>query len=107
MHHCRAGHRATAEHPEFVQEPEEGFDSQYRSTGHVGGNAFVGAENAWLGEVLEMRKTLGLAASRREQRGRFAERQDLFRRDDARGLNEFAAAAGRDPLRGPLEVPTY
>lgn len=36
--------------------------SQYSSTGHVGGNAFVGDVNAWLGEVPEMRKTLGLAA---------------------------------------------
>jgi hypothetical protein len=62
LHHCRAGHRATAEHQEFVQEPEEGFDSQYRSTGHVGGNAFACDVNAWLGEVPEMRKTLGLAA---------------------------------------------
>jgi hypothetical protein len=36
--------------------------SQYSSTGHVGGNAFSGDVNAWLGEVPEMRKTLGLAA---------------------------------------------
>jgi len=35
--------------------------SQYSSTGHVGGNTFVGDVNAWLGEVPERLAHLGLA----------------------------------------------